>query len=97
MNTSPKTQQQQQDNQLLNCQKAVGKPEQLICTIQPVTPTEPNPLDPTIFLQYASSLAAIIQGVTLLVVALTKFSRVFGHLIRSKARQQDEPACSTKR
>ncbi len=81
MNTSPKTQpyleQQQQTNQSLNCQKAVGKPEQLICTIQPVTPTAPKPLDPSTFLQYTDALSTIIHGSTLLVVALTQFSKVF--------------------
>jgi hypothetical protein len=76
--------QQQQDNQLLNCQKAVGKPEQLICTIQPVIPTAPKPLDPSTFLQYTDGLSKIIHGTTLLVVALTKFSKVFVPLIGQK-------------
>jgi hypothetical protein len=69
--------QQQQDNQLLNCEKAVGRPEQLICTIQPVTPTAPKPLEPSTFLQYADAFSTIIHGSTLLVVALTQFSKVF--------------------
>jgi hypothetical protein len=78
--------QQQPANQLLQCQKAVGKPEQYICTTA-VTPTAPTQLDPTTFLQYASSLAAIIQGITLLVVALTKFSAV---IVSSRPQQRDE-------
>ncbi|HEY9636755.1 MAG TPA: hypothetical protein V6D14_25370 [Coleofasciculaceae cyanobacterium] len=69
--------QQQQENQLLHCQKAVGKPQQLICTIQPMTPTAPKPLDPSTFLQYADALSTIIHGSTLFVVALTQFSKVF--------------------
>jgi len=77
-------QQQQQDNQLLNCQKAVGKPEQLICTIQPATPTAPKPLEPSIFMQYADALSTIIHGSILLVVALTQFSKVFVPLIGQK-------------
>ena len=88
MNPQPETQQhleqQQQENQLLNCQKAIGKPEQLICTIQPVTPTAPKPLDPSTFLQYTDALTTIIHGSTLLVVALTKFSKVFVPLISQK-------------
>jgi hypothetical protein len=77
-------QQQQHANQLLNCQKAIGKPEQLICTIQPVTPTAPKQLDPSTFLQYTDALTTIIHGSTLLVVALTKFSKVFVPLIGQK-------------
>lgn len=79
MNPPLETQQQQQqpENQLLNCQKAVNKPEQLICTIQPVTPTAPKPLDPSTFLQYTDALSTIIHGSTLLIVALTQFSKVF--------------------
>jgi hypothetical protein len=69
--------QQQLENQLLNCQKAVNKPEQFICTIQPVTPTAPKQLDPSTFLQYVDALSTIIHGSTLLVVALTQFSKVF--------------------
>lgn len=69
--------QQQQDNHLLNCQKAVSKPEQLICTIQPVTPTAPKQLEPATFLQYVDAFSTIIHGSTLLVVALTQFSKVF--------------------
>ena len=69
--------QQQQENQLLNCQKAVSKPEQLICTIQPVSPAAPKQLDPSTFLQYVDALSTIIHGSTLLVVALTQFSKVF--------------------
>jgi hypothetical protein len=76
--------QQQQENQLLNCQKAVGKPEKLICTIQPVTPTAPKPLDPSTFLQYTDALTTILHGSILLVVALTKFSKVFVPLIGQK-------------
>lgn len=76
--------QQQQENQSLNCQKAVGKPEQLICTIQPVTPTAPKPLDPSTFLQYADALSTFIHGSTLLIVALTQFSRVFVPVIGQK-------------
>ncbi len=76
--------QQQQDNQLLHCQKAVNKPEQLICTIQPVTPTAPKPLDTATFLQYADALSTVIHGSTLLVVALTQFSQVFVPLISQK-------------
>ena len=77
-------QQQQQENQLLNCQKAVSKPEQLICTIQPVTPTAAKPLDPSTFLQYVDALSTIIHGSTLLVVALTQFSKIFVPLIGQK-------------
>jgi hypothetical protein len=77
-------QHQQQENQLLNCQKAVGKPEQLVCTIQPVTPRAPKQLDPSTFLQYTDALTTIIHGSTLLVVALTKFSKVFVPLIGQK-------------
>jgi hypothetical protein len=77
-------QQQQQKNQLLHCQKAIGKPEQLICTIQPVIPTAPKPLDPSTFLQYTDALSIIIHGSTLLVVALTQFSKVFVPLIGQK-------------
>lgn len=81
INQQPETQQpieqQQPGNQLLNCEKALGKPEQLICTIQPVTPIAPKPLDPSTFLQYADALSTIIHGSTLLVVALTQFSKVF--------------------
>jgi hypothetical protein len=77
-------QQQQQENELLHCQKAVGKPEQLICTIQPVTPTAPKQLDPSTFLQYTDALTTIIHGSTLLVVALTQFSKVFVPLIDQK-------------
>jgi hypothetical protein len=76
--------QQQQENQLLNCQKAICKPEQLICTIQPVTPTAPKPLDPSTFLQYTDALTTILHGSILLVVALTKFSKVFVPLIGQK-------------
>jgi|SRR5919202_1678668 hypothetical protein len=76
--------QQQQENQLLNCEKTVGKPEQLICTIQPVTPTAPKPLDPSTLLQYTDALSTIIHGSTLLVVALTQFSKVFVPLIGQK-------------
>jgi hypothetical protein len=76
--------QQQQENQLLNCQKAVGKPEQLICTIQPVIPTAPKQLEPATFLQYVDAFSTIIHGSTLLVVALTQFSKVFVPLIGQK-------------
>jgi hypothetical protein len=76
--------QQQQENQLLHCQKAVNKPEELICTIQPVTPTAPKQLDPSTFLQYVDALTTIIHGSTLLVVALTQFSKVFVPLIGQK-------------
>jgi hypothetical protein len=76
--------QQQQENQLLNCQKAVSQPEQLICTIQPVTPTAPKQLDPSTFLQYVDALSTIIHGSTLLVVALTQFSKVFVPVIGQK-------------
>ncbi len=82
--TQQHQQQQQQTNQLLNCQKAIGKPEQLICTIQPVTPTAPKPLDPSTFLQYTDALSTIIHGSTLLVVALTRFSKVLVPLIGQK-------------
>jgi hypothetical protein len=95
MNQQPGTQQhleqQQQENQLLNCQKVIGKPEQVICTIQPTTPTAPTQLDPATFLQYAGTLAAIIQGITLLVVALTKFSRVFLALMGQKSGNKTQP------
>ena len=86
MNQHLETQQhqQQQENQFLNCQKAVKKPEQLICTIQPVTPTAPKLLDPSTFLQYTDALSTIIHGSTLLVVALTRFSKVFVPLIGQK-------------
>lgn len=77
LETQQQQQQQQQENQLLNCQKAIGKPEQLICTIQPVTPTAPKPLDPSTFLPYTDALSRIIHGSILLVVALTQFSKVF--------------------
>lgn len=77
-------QQQQQDNQLFNCQKAVGKPEQLICSLQPVTPTAPKQLEPATFLQYVDAFSTIIHGSTLLVVALTQFSKVFVPLIGQK-------------
>ncbi len=82
--------QQQQENQLLQCQPAVGKPEQYICTTA-ATPTAPTQLDPTTFLQYAGSLAAIIQGITLLVVALTKLSRVFVSLMPQKRDEKTKP------
>lgn len=95
INQQPDTQQhleqQQQENQLLNCQKAVGKPEQLICTIQPVTPTAPKPLDPSTFLQYTDALTTIIHGSTLLVVALTKFSKIFVPLIGQKPDEKRSP------
>jgi hypothetical protein len=77
LETQQPLEQQQQGNQLLNCQKAVNKPEQFICTIQPVTPTAAKPLDPSTFLQYVDALSTIIHGSTLLVVALTQFSKVF--------------------
>lgn len=83
--------QQQQENQLFHCQKAVNKPEQFICTTQPVTPTAPTQLEPETFLQYAGTLAAIIQGITLLVVALTKFSRVFLALMGQKPGKKTQP------
>ncbi|MBD2128072.1 hypothetical protein NDI39_11750 [Microcoleus sp. ZQ-A2] len=83
-NLETKQHQQQQENQSLICQKAIGKPEQLICTIQPVTPTAPKPLDPSTFLQYTDALSTIIHGSTLLVVALTQFSKVFVPLIGQK-------------
>ncbi|MBD2015321.1 hypothetical protein H6F96_15250 [Microcoleus sp. FACHB-53] len=88
MNTSPKTQpyleQQQHANQSLHCQKAVGQPEQLICTIQPVIPTAPKQLNPSTFLQYVDALSTIIHGSTLLVVALTQFSKIFVPVIGQK-------------
>ncbi len=77
LETQQHLEQQQQENQLLHCQKAVGKPEQFICTTLTVPPTVPTQLEPATVLQYAGTLAAIIQASTLLVVALTKFSRVF--------------------
>jgi hypothetical protein len=77
LETQQPIEQQQQENKLLHCQKAVGKPEQLICTIQPLTPTAPKQLDPSTFLQYVDALSTIIHGSTLLVVALTQFSKVF--------------------
>ncbi len=46
LETQQPLEQQQQGNQLLNCQKAVNKPEHFICTIPPVTPTAAKPLDP---------------------------------------------------
>lgn len=82
---------EQQQNPLLHCQKVVNKLEQVICTIQPAPPTAPKQLDPSTFLQYAGTLAAIIQGVTLLVVAFTKFSRVFLALIGQKPSKKTQP------
>jgi hypothetical protein len=82
--------QQQPANQLLHCQPAVGKPEQYICTTA-ATPTAPTQLEPTTFMQYAGSLAAIIQGITLLVVALTKLSRVFVSLMPQKRDEKTKP------
>ena len=86
MNQHLETQQhqQQQENQFLNCQKAVKKTEHLICTIQPVTPTAPKQLEPSTFLQYTDALSTIIHGSTLLVVALTRFSKVLVPLIGQK-------------
>jgi hypothetical protein len=84
LETQQPLEQQQQGNQLWNCQKAVNKPEQFICTIQPVTPTAAKPLDPSTFLQYVDALSTIIHGSTLLVVALTQFSKVFVPLIGQK-------------
>jgi hypothetical protein len=82
--------QPQQENQLLQCQKAVGKPEQYICTTA-ATPTAPTQLEPTTFLQYAGSLAAIIQGITLLVIALTKFSAVIVSFMPQKRDEKTKP------
>lgn len=93
MAPSPENQsieQPQQENQLLQCQKAVGKPEQYICTTA-ATHTTPTQLDPTTFLQYASSLAAVIQGITLLVVALTKFSEVIVSFMPQKRDEKTKP------
>ena len=83
-NLATQQHQQQQDSQLLNCQQAIGQPEQLICTIQPVTTTAPKQLEPWAFVQYIDALSAIIHGSTLLVVALTQFSKVFVPLIGQK-------------
>ncbi len=84
LETQQHLEQQQLENQLLNCEKAVGKPEPLICTIQPVTPTAPKQLDPATFLQYVDAFSTIIHGSTLLVVALTQFSKLFVPLIGQK-------------
>jgi hypothetical protein len=100
MNQHPQSQQHLEQpkpaNQLLQCQPAVGKPEQYICTTA-ATPTAPTQLDPTTFLQYAGSLAAIIQGITLLVVALTKLSRVFVSLMPQKRDEKTEPKFRRKK
>jgi hypothetical protein len=94
MNQHPQSQQHLEQpkpaNQLLQCLPLVGIAEQYICTTA-ATPTAPTQLDPTTFLQYAGSLAAIIQGITLLVVALTKLSRVFVSLMPQKRDEKTKP------
>lgn len=74
--------QQPSANQLLRCQKVIGK--QFICTIQAATPTAPKQLEPKTGLPDIGSISLLFQWLTLFVVASTKLSNRVIALIGQK-------------
>ncbi len=80
---------QQQPNQFLHCQTVVSKPEEFICTQEVNIPNEAIKFDPT---AYTNAL----HELTLLIVALTKFSNLVLPLVFPKPEKKPKSKSQSK-
>ncbi len=79
--------QQQQAKQLLHCQPAQGKPEQLVCTTEAAIAPPLEQLDTLTLVKVGGIPAAIILCITVLILALAEYNKTF---VPGKPQQQDE-------
>ncbi|MFB2976949.1 hypothetical protein [Microseira sp. BLCC-F43] len=92
MNQSPKiyqaSAQQLPANQLLRCEIAAAKPQQLICTTEAVTSAQLPLLDPNTLLEVGGSTTAIILSIAFLILALAEYNKVFVPVMLQKVEEK---------
>jgi hypothetical protein len=92
MNQYPESQQpfEQQGNQLLHCQSAIAKPDQLVCTTESITSSLIPQFEPATLVKYGGVTVAVILSIAILILTLAEYNKIFVLVMLQKPEEKNE-------